>query len=402
MKINFQKYREKFIEKVREHTPEIGFLRQNISIFEAVALISSGTIGAGVLGVPYAVAKVGIPLGLAYIFFVGLLIIGLHLLVGSIILRTKKEAQIVGLAKEYLGKIGGSIVGVLLYVMLIGTLVVYIIGEGQTLSSLFGGSSFWWSTGFFVLASTLIYIGLETVKKVELILTGAILSVILLIAGLSSPFVDSFNIQYVNLAELLFPYGVLLFAFHGATFVPEAHKILRGDEEKFKKAIVIAGLITMIVYAIFAFVTVGVTGPNTTQVATIGLGQEIGNYMLVLGNIFAAIAMATSFLVVGLSVKDSVSLDYNLPNWAGTVFACGAPFVVFLFGLRNFIAAIDIVGGVVMSLEMIALIFIYWIAKQQGDLEPTNYQLHHTLLFAIVALIAFTIGAIYSSYTLFL
>lgn len=401
MKIDLKKYRTKLKQRIQSWLPNIGLLKRNVSLFEAVALISSGTIGAGVLGIPYAVAQVGVPLGLTYIFLVGLLITGLHLLVGSIVVRTDEKLQLVGIAKKYLGKKWGWAMAVLMYVMLLGTLVVYIIGEGETLVSLFGGSAFWWSFGFFIVAGGLIYIGLDTVKKVELVLTGAILSIIILISGLSTPHIQSVNMQYLDLAQLFFPYGVILFAFHGVTFVPEAGRLLQGEQAKFKKAIIISGLLTTVMYSLFGLAVVGVTGTETTEVATIGLGQEIGNYMLILGNIFAALAMATSFVVVGLTVKDSIRLDYDYPSWVATLVACGVPSIIFLLGMRDFIATIDLVGGVIISLEMIALVYIYWKSVQQAEYCPVKYRLHHTLLIVIMALIAFTIGAIYSIFRLF-
>jgi amino acid permease len=401
MKINLKKYRKKLLQKIRAVTPDVGFLSRNISLFEAVALISSGTIGAGVLGIPYAISQVGITLGVIYIILIGLLVTGVHLIVGKIFLRTDSELQLVGLAKHYLGKKGGWFMAVLIYFVLMGMMVVYIIGEGETLASMFGGSSFWWSIGFFGLSAYLIYVGLDTIKKAELVLTGAILSVIILIAGLSAPHINTANIEYINLAKLFFPYGVILFAFHGVTFVPEAGRLLEHDQEKFKKSIIISSIITILAYIIFGAAVVSVTGQETTQVATIGLGREIGQYMLLLGNIFAALAMGTSFLVLGLTVKDSIRIDYNLSHWLSTSLACGIPLIIFILGLRNFIAAIDLVGGIIISLEMIVILYIYWKSAQEADYCPVKYNLHHTLLIAILTIIAFSIGAVYSVIRLF-
>jgi len=401
MKIDLKKYRKKVSRKVRSLLARIGVLKRNISLFEAVAIISSGTIGAGVLGIPYAVAQVGLPLGLFYIILIGLLVTGLHLLVGDVTLRTKKGFQLVGIARRFLGRKGGIFMSILMYTMLVGTLVVYIIGEGEALKALFGGDSTVWSVTFFIAASVLIYFGLETLKKVELILTGAILSVIILIAALSAPYFQPVNIRYFDLAKLFFPYGVLLFAFHGVTFIPEAQKLLQGEQKKFKQAIIISGVITIIAYVLFALAVVGVTGAETTQVATIGLGEVIGSYMLAIGNAFAAMTMATSFMVIGVTVKDSLRIDYGSSNLVATTLACGVPFLIFLFGLRDFIMVIDMVGGVVISLEMIILVFIYWKASQEGEVCPVQYKLHHSLLIVMTALTIFTLGSIYSIWNLF-
>jgi len=41
-----------------------GIFRRRLTMFEGVALIVSATIGAGVLGLPYAISKVGLLIGL--------------------------------------------------------------------------------------------------------------------------------------------------------------------------------------------------------------------------------------------------------------------------------------------------------------------------------------------------
>ena len=72
---------------------------------------------------------------------------------------------------------------------------------------------------------------------------------------------------------------------------------------------------TFIAYLLFALVVVGATGINTTQIATIGLGLLIGKHMILFGNLFAIFAMGTSFLTLGLALKEMYAYDYNLSNF---------------------------------------------------------------------------------------
>jgi amino acid permease len=394
-------YRYKSLRKECPFIKYKGVFRKQVSLFEAVALIVSVTIGAGVLGLPYAISKVGIFLGIFYIAGIGILMIGLNLLLGSIAVGIKKEMQLVGFAKRYLGEKGKWLMTFLMYLLSWGVLVVYVIGEGEVLTELFGGSEFFWSTAFFIFITVLIYTGLSTIKIVELILSIGILSVVLVLSIYSAPHVNLASFEHLSFANLLLPYGVLLFAFHGTTSVPEAHSILKDKDNTFKKAIIIAGVINIIVYAIFAVVVVGVTGFDTTEIATIGLGEKLGPKVFLLGNIFALLAMGTSAIMVGVSLRDSMRWDFNLSRNLSTALVCGIPFLVFVFGLRGFIKAIDIVGGVFMSIEMLLILFIYWKAKQVGDLKVGKYKLHHTTLLIILLLFALTIGALYSVYNLF-
>lgn len=397
--VSMKKYKR--LDKEKTLVKYRGIFHKELSVFEAVALIVSGTIGAGVLGIPYAVSKVGLGIGLLYVVGIGLLMLGLNLLVGEISVRAGKKLQLAGLAHKYLGKVGGWTMTALLYTMIFGALLAYIIGEGETLAALLGGSSFFWSSVFFIFGTIVIYLGIKTVKTTELFLSLLIFVVVILIAGLSAPHLECSNFRYTDFAYLLFPYGVLLFAYHAANVIPEAHSIMMKKEKNFKKAIVISTIITIVVYALFAVAVVGVTGAQTTEIATIGLGQVLGKAGFVLGNVFAMLAMGTSFLVIGLSLRDSLSWDYKVPKIMAVSIVCGVPFLLFLFGLRQFIAVIDMVGGIIISLELLLLILIYWRAKQMSKLKKKKFQVHHAALLIAVLILAFTVGAIYSIAKLF-
>ncbi len=378
-----------------------GIFRRRITMFQGVALIVSSTIGAGVLGIPYAVSKVGLIVGMIYIFCLGGLMIGYNLLIGAIAVRTKGDLQLVGLSRKYLGKFGEAIMIVLKYVSGAGISVIYIIGVGYTLSVLLGGSSFMWSIIFIIIGFLIINRGIRTIKVIDFFLSLIILFIILLIAGFSATHIEAVNFNYSDLSKLLLPYGVILFAFHGSAAVLEAHSILTDRQKSFRSSIIIAGLINIIAYALFTLVVLGVTGLETTEIATIGLGSKIGPIMLIFGNVFAVLAMGTSFLNSGLALRDSLVWDYKMNERLAVALICIFPTIIFLLGLRQFIAAISIVGGIFVSLEMMLVILIYWRAKQTGDIRPSKYKLHHTLLLVVLLIVALIIGASYSVINLF-
>lgn len=370
----------------------LGIFRKKISLFEAVALIVTSTIGAGVLGIPYAIAHIGLPLGILFIIAVGMVMIGMHLLVGEIVVRTKQRLHLPGLAYKYLGMPGRILMAVLMYSLLFGILVIYIIGEGETLAALFGGSPTLWSVIFFLIGSLFIIFGIRTIKTAEFVLGIGILFVVVTIAAISTPHIDTAHLSYTSWKDLLLPYGVLLFAYHGVASLPEAHALLQDKNHTFFQAIVVAGMIVMSVYLIFTMAVIGVTGPATTEIATIGLGAQVGPIMHIFGNIFAALAMGTSFLMSGIVLRDSLKWDFRMHHGLATALTCCVPFLIFAFGVRGFIAAIDIVGGVFVSLELFLLLLIYWQATRKGDLKPVKYGLHHAALIGSIIFISLMIG----------
>ncbi len=373
-----------------------GIFKQQLNTWQAISLITSGTIGAGILGLPYVVAKIGLIPGLLYILFIGLFIMGLNLMIGEVVSRLKTDLQLVGLAKKYLGKFGGYLMVVLNYSLSFGILVVYIIGEGESLAMLFHGDKFIYSLIFFFVGLLLLMAGIKTIKSIELFLSLGILLVVLLISFSSLRYLNFNNLNYVDWHYLFLPYGVILFAFSGVNTIPEAHSLLKNKDKEFKKVIIKSSLLVMIIYMLFVLIVVGVTGRTTTEIATIGLGLVIGKLMLVLGNLFAILAMGTSFLMAGLSFRDSLRWDFKMNTTVATLIVGFVPFMIFILGLRSFIKAIDIVGGVFVSLEMLVLLLVYWRAKQLGDLKTSKFNLHYIWLLIAILTFIFSGGVIYS------
>lgn len=394
----FLKYKDKPGVSLTAHQ---GIFRPKMSLFEGVALMVSGTIGAGVLGIPFVVAQVGMSIGLAYILVLGLLMMGLNLMLGEVASKTEETFQLVGLARKYLGRIGALCMTVIMYAVLFGVLVVYIIGEGEVLENLFGGVAFNWSFLFFIVASLFVIAGMHTIKTVELVLTAGIFAVVIFIVAFSSPHVAVANVMYVDFARLFLPYGVIMFAFHGTTAVPEMHSVMQKEDKTFQKAIWIGGGLVIFLYILFALSVVGVTGRETTEIATIGLGQKLGHTMSLFGNVFAFFAMATSFLLTGVALRDSFVWDYKMKKALSTFITLIVPIAIFLLGLRTFIVAIDIVGGVFGSIEMLLILLIYWQAKRRGDLAIGAYRLHHIALLGALLTIVLIIGVFYSLWSLF-
>src|SRR3989338_3789267 len=105
--------------------------------FGAIATLVGTTIGAGVLGIPFVVAKAGILLGLIDIIIIGAAIMMVNLYLGEVVLRTKGKHQLTGYAQKYLGNKGKSIMALTMVFSIYGALTAYIIGVGEALASVF-------------------------------------------------------------------------------------------------------------------------------------------------------------------------------------------------------------------------------------------------------------------------
>ena len=69
----------------------------------AAFTLIGGIVGAGVLGIPYTIAKAGFLYGFILIVVLGLVFLTINLFLGEVILRTKGNHQLTGYATKYLG-----------------------------------------------------------------------------------------------------------------------------------------------------------------------------------------------------------------------------------------------------------------------------------------------------------
>ena len=374
-------------------------MNKKLLFWESVAIMVGTVIGAGILGIPYVAAKAGFWTGIVNIILLGLVSMFLYLYLGEITLRTNGLHQLTGYAKIYLGNKGKILMMFAMMFGIYGALIAYTIGVGQTLSAIFSGYPIVYSIVFFIIASLIIYLGLKQVAKSELYLLPFIISTILVMSILLIKDVNMINFTAFNFSNIFVPYGVILFAFLGATAIPEMNMELKKNKRYLKKAIIVGMIIPIIIYLSFTILIVGVSGSSTTEVATIGLGEIVGKHMVIIGNIFAMITMATSFLALGLALKQMYYYDYRLNKNISWVLTCLVPFVVVLTNITTFIKALDIAGVLSGGTTGILIVLMAFKAKKVGKRVP-EYKIPINWFVAVFFIALFLLGVGYYLWTL--
>lgn len=363
--------------------------------FEAIATLVGTIIGAGVLGIPYVVSKAGLISGSILIIVIGILLVFLYLYLGEVVLRTEGNHQLTGYAEKYLGRWGKRAMAFSMIFGIYGALIAYIIGVGESLHALLGLTPLTFSLLFFVVASFVVYIGLRTIKKVELVMSFIFLAVILFITFYSSLKINIQNLLFVNPKLFFLPYGVIFFAFLGTSSIPIVKEVLTKERKKIKKAIIIGAVIPIIVYFLFTFAVVGALGKNTTEIATIGLGQLLGETMVIFGNLYAIFAMGSSFLILGLALREMYGYDYKLKKKLSWFLTCIPPLALFLIGAKSFIQVIGITGAIAGGVDGILIVLMYEKARKMKTRKPEYKVIYHPiLLWFLIALFSF--GVIYT------
>lgn len=364
-------------------------------VYEAIATLTGTIIGAGVLGIPYVMAKAGFLTGLLVLLLLGAVMVVLNLCIGEVTLRTKGLHQLTGYAGIYLGQRGKRLMTLAMMISSYGALMAYIIGEGKSLAEIFGGNPWMWSIVFFVLASLIIFKGMEAVGMSELVLSiikFVALFTTLLLLGFSQ-FFDPANLMQIDLTKIFVPYGVILFAFLGAIAIPAMREELSSHLKDLKKCILIGTLIPIAAYALFGLAVVGVTGRFTTEVANLGVGLLMGFFPLAIISVFAVLSMATGFIAIGNGLKEMFWHDYKFKPINALLLTLSVPVLLILFGVHSFINILGITGAIAGGADGIIMLLTYLKARKHGQRKP-EYEMKIGLAPIVLMIAVFIIGAV--------
>lgn len=366
--------------------------------FGSLAMVIGTAIGAGIFGLPYAIAHVGAGLGMIYLAILGGSVVIVTLAYAEVVLRTKGSHQFFGYAEIYLGKKVKTLAVFILTFGIIGSLIAYIIEVGNfshaLLSGLLGGDEIHYSLIFFALAAASVYFGLGMVVRLEKFMVFFLIFVVAGICIIGLPQLDFDNLQGALFeADYILPYGVILFAAGAASVVPELKDAL-GRKKKAIGRVILGGMIfTLLIFAVFSLTTLGAAGNRITESAVIGTGEVLGHGILYLGALFGILAMSTSFLSLGLVLRDALMRDFNFSKPVAWLTVFTPPLIIVLLRLATFIQAIGIVGAVLGSLEGIIILCLWRKSKKSGRRNPEFTIKLPGLIFATLILI-FAIGFI--------
>lgn len=353
----------------------------NNNFLKATLTLSGVIIGVGTFAIPYAVRQGGIIMGVVLLAGVGILVTLIHLMYGEIVLRTREKHRLPGYAKQYLPKKISRIVSVMPIVSLFGVLLAYLILGGKFLdlffaplfSKSFSLSPFFYVLIFFLIGSLVILRDKNMFAWAEEIFTGALLLVAILIFAIGIPSFHFNNIDFsvLSIDKSFLVYGVIFFALTGLSAIPELRELFMKDEGgKFKKSIIWGTWIPVVFYFLFMVAVIGISGESTSEEAIRGLGNILGNKILMLGSLLGFLATITSFWAVGLTLKKIFWYDYGVNKYIAWGIACFVPLIVYGMGVTNFVPVMEIVGGILGGIEGTILVAIYLQARKLGNRTP--------------------------------
>jgi len=330
-----------------------------ITPIEGLAILVGTLIGAGILGLPYAASKVGLIPAIGILFGVMLLL----LFTALIVLKLSADmggAQMSTIANRALGNAGGWIMYISIMIMGFGAFLAYIVGMGNIFTTLFGINEIVGAILFWILASSVIYLGLEASGKTELIMGFVLIVIFIGVTIMLFPHARVENALYVDIGGIFSMLGVVIFAFGFHTVIPDVYRGI-GSYKKTKKILVLAFLIPTVIYGVFMVMFLMVFGKNTPQVATQGLETIYNGIGKIVGNALPLIAITTSYIGMGLAQQSNSKEFLKLKKPAAWSLTVIPPIIIYLLGVRNFADVLAFVGNTGDMMAFIILPILIWL-----------------------------------------
>jgi len=340
----------------------IKLYKPKITFMESIAILVGTQVGAGVLGLPYAASRVGFFLALFILFGITLLM----LFTALIVLKYSAEMggmQMSNMAEKILGKAGGWVMYVSIFIMSFGALLAYVAGMGNVFSSLLGVNEMLSAILFWLFASIIIYLGLEASGKTELIMSFFMLLLFIVVIFMLLPNAKVENGLYTDFGGVLSMIGVAIFSLGCHTVIPDVYNGL-GDYKKAKKAVILSFIIPAIIYAIFMASFLFSFGKNTPQIATQALESIYRKAGNIIGNVIPMVAITTSYIGVALAQQSNTKYFFNIKKIYAWLITVIPPLAVYLLGIKNFADILAFAGDTGDMLAFIILPIAILIAKK--------------------------------------
>jgi len=360
----------------------------------AVQPLLGSIIGVGIFGLPYVFAQAGFGIGLVHLLVVGLFNLVVLLAFADLIVNTSAKSRLTGVIRRFLGDHWSYFATIVAFASTWGAMIAYIIIGGEflhaILAPLLGADVVFYQIFFFLVSSVLLIGGIGFIAGLELVFVLILLIMLALVLAGSLPYADFSNLTQIHSEHWFLPFGVVLFAFSGLAAIPEITQLLGKEKHQLKKVIGTGLGLTAIVYIFFSAVVVSVTGSATSEEAVLGLGAVVGNWVTVLGVLIGLFSVFTSFLILGLSIMDTMIYDFKwryLRAWGLAIFV---PFIVFLLGARSFIGVIGFTGGILSGIIAVTVLYTYLKAKNDPQIPKRTLAIPNWLI--LLTILIFTLG----------
>lgn len=303
-------------------------LKRPGSILTGSLLVAGTAIGAGMLALPFATGAAGFwpaiwisALCWLYMLFTGLLFL-------EVTLWMPNGANLLSMARHFLGPIGWFVGGMTFVYLYYCLMVAYFAGAVPLIMDLaiqllgiqlHAGVAY---AFFFIVFGGIVFLGQRVTGRVNSLLVLAMIISYGLLIGLGAGEVRSELLSVTNWPLAWAAIPTLFSAFGYLNVIPSLSMYLRRDVRKLRWAIIIGTFIPFLTYAIWQWMMIG-TIPQEFMAAARAAELSIiapleilipSPWLATAARYFALFAITTSVLGVGISMVDFLGDGTGIPR----------------------------------------------------------------------------------------
>ena len=353
---------------------------KKLTSMEVIFTVVGCGIGSGCLGTAYSARLAGFPVITFWLIVSGITTLFSMYYVAESALRTRTMMQLPGLADRYVGPIGKILVFLAVTLNSFSCLVAYFSGSADILNALIGIPGWVGTLCFLIPGILVVFFGLKAVGLAGKYLSIAMTIMLIILCGASvvSKNADLSRLFVSNWSYAIPIFNVAAFSYIGQYLVPDLARGLSHDPKKLAPAMLIGQIITA---ALLILVPLGCfaisPADEITQVATIAWGRALGAWAMYMANIFALIAMFTSFCPISQTLISNIVDFFKFSSDSDNRIRIPIMIVVYAIPLilvfGNFVGFVDAIyfsGTFCAAIMAILPVFMVNSARKNGDFEP--------------------------------
>ena len=334
-----------------------------LTFLESTSIIIGHGVGSGILSVPFLasrnnwydiiwIAAVAYCMNLLLHFMIAELSLNNN---GAQFIKCFENELFVGKLKMACTWLAFGLLGFSVVVNVSG----FITGAAAVFSAWFHLTSVAGMLLFYVLAASVVYIGMKLVgicEKIAVISMFGVIGILFVATMLSET--TELSTKFYSNNNMLALYSMIAFSLSAVMSVPQVVKGLEGDEKGIRKAIAAGTGLNMGLILLITFMTLLGCSNVTENGALVDLSGHLGGWVSIIGYVFSLLALATSFWANTLNLRDIVNEQTKWGekiSWLAATVPCLA---IALVGVQSFVGFTRM-ASVVQVLTGVGVIVAY-------------------------------------------
>jgi len=347
------------------------------------------------LAMPLATAGIGFATAMLLLFGLWIIMSYTALLLVEVYQHNDAKMGLSSLAYKYLGSPGRLLISFALPFLLYSLIAAYLAGGGEIISESLNNvlglqlPSYVGVLLFAVVGGSVVCFGTHSVDLINRCLFATKIFFLAAMLIMLLPHVQRVNLLSMPVKQALLlsaiPIVFTSFGFHGS--VPSIVSYMQGDTARLRKIFLLGSAIPLLVYVFWQVATLGAIETDTfigILANESGLNGLLAAVKAVVGTaqvemavrLFAALALATSFLGVALGLFDFLADFFKLPSSINGRLQTGAitfipPLLFALFYPKGFIFAL---GFAAIALSILSLLLPALLVRQTRKQHAGGYR----------------------------